>query len=133
MVWYGVAPDARLVALPLFVLLAIGAVRSALGLLLAALNVKYRDFRYVVPFLVQFGLFVSPVGFTTRSVPERWRALYRAQSDGRHHRRLPLVAARRSRRSIRCRRHRRSSSTLLSLVVGLWYFRRMERSFADVI
>ena len=47
-----------------------------IGLLLAALNVKYRDFRYVVPFIVQFGLFVSPIAFTTADVPERWRTLY---------------------------------------------------------
>ena len=65
MAWYGVPPDARLLALPLFIahaaLLALG-----LGLLLAALTVTYRDFRYVVPFSIQLGLFVSPVAFAAR-------------------------------------------------------------------
>ena len=65
----------RLAALPLFVVLT-AALSLGLGLLLAALTVKYRDFRYVVPFVVQLGLFVSPVAFVTSQVPERWRAVY---------------------------------------------------------
>ena len=75
MLWYGFAPGWQLLLLPLFVLLVFG-LSIGLGLLLAALNVEYRDFRYVVPFIVQFGLFISPVAFTTAAVPERWRALY---------------------------------------------------------
>lgn len=132
MAWYGVAPSARLLALPGFVLLAFGLSLGA-GLLLAALNVEYRDFRYVVPFIVQFGIFISPIAFTTAKVPEQWRALYAlnpmvgiidgfrwsilgadAPLDGR----TVLVSA---------------LVTAAILVVGVAYFRRMERQFADVI
>lgn len=75
MVWYGVAPGPQLpLALVFLILIALLAV--GLGSLLAALNVFYRDFRYVVPFLVQFGLYVSPVGFGLHAVPEQWRLLY---------------------------------------------------------
>src|ERR1022692_2266324 len=75
MVWYQFLPDWRLLALPLFVLLAFGAAFGT-GLWLCALNVEYRDFRYIVPFIVQFGLYVSPVGFSSGIVPEKWRLLY---------------------------------------------------------
>lgn len=72
---FRVAPDARVLLLPLFVLLTIVA---ALGptLIMAALNVRYRDFRFIVPFVVQFGLYVSPVGFSSSVIPEKWRLLY---------------------------------------------------------
>lgn len=75
MLLFGFWPDWRLVFLPMFVLLA---VLSALGpaLWLASLNVKYRDFRFVLPFVVQFGLYVSPVGFSSSVVPTEWRLLY---------------------------------------------------------
>ena len=75
MIWYGYAPDWRLLTLPLFILVAFAAAMGA-GLWIAALNVKYRDFRVIVPFVVQFGLYVSPVGFSSRIVPEQWRLLY---------------------------------------------------------
>ena len=75
MAWYGVSPALPLLALPAFIALA-ALLSLGLGLLLGALTVTYRDFRYVVPFLVQLGLFVSPVAFTTSDVPERWRLLY---------------------------------------------------------
>src|SRR2546421_11170978 len=75
MLWYGFAPGWELVALPVFVLQSF-ALALGLGLFLAALNVEYRDFRYVVPFIIQFGLFVSPVGFSSSIVPEKWRLLY---------------------------------------------------------
>src|SRR5437660_8156792 len=75
MIWYRVWPGLTLVALPLFTILALLASAGA-GLWLAALNVEYRDFRYVVPFIVQFGLYVSPVGFSSSVVPEKWRLLY---------------------------------------------------------
>jgi homopolymeric O-antigen transport system permease protein len=73
--WYRFAPDWRIVFLPIFVILAFFA---SLGpsLWTASLNVKYRDFRYVIPFIVQFGLYVSPVGFSSSVVPEKWRLLY---------------------------------------------------------
>lgn len=75
MVWYQYPPTWRVLALPFFVAVAFAASMGA-GLWLAALNVKYRDFRYVIPFVVQFGLYLSPVGFSSSIVPERWRLLY---------------------------------------------------------
>src|SRR5438270_299912 len=75
MVIYKVWPGWPLLVLPLFTSMALLASAGA-GTWLAALNVKYRDFRYVVPFLVQFGLYVSPVGFSSSRVPEKWRLLY---------------------------------------------------------
>jgi lipopolysaccharide transport system permease protein len=75
MLAFGLLPDWRLVCLPAFVVLA---VLASLGpaLILTALNVKYRDFRFIIPFIVQFGLYVSPVGFSSSIVPEQWRLLY---------------------------------------------------------
>jgi lipopolysaccharide transport system permease protein len=75
MLWYGFLPGWQVVLLPLFVLLALLASIGP-ALWIAALNVKYRDFRYVIPFLLQFGLYVSPVGFSSAAVPETWRSLY---------------------------------------------------------
>jgi lipopolysaccharide transport system permease protein len=75
MIWYGLIPDWRFFTLPLFLLMGFLAAMGW-GLWLAALNVKYRDFRYVVPFIVQFGLYISPVGFSSNVVPEKWRLLY---------------------------------------------------------
>ena len=74
-VWFGFWPDWRILFLPIFVALA---VLAALGpsLLLAAMNVKYRDFRYIIPFMIQFGLYVSPVGFSSAVVPREWRLAY---------------------------------------------------------
>lgn len=73
--WYRVAPTWRLAALPGFLLLAFAAA-AGLGLWMAALNAKYRDFRYALPFLLQFGLYISPVGFSSAGIPEKWRLLY---------------------------------------------------------
>ena len=75
MIWYRFAPGIQILALPLFIALAFF---TALGpsLWITSLTVKYRDFRYVIPFLLQFGLYVSPVGFSTTVVPEKWRLLY---------------------------------------------------------
>jgi len=75
MVWYGFMPGWRILTLPLFISIAFAA-SMGIGLWLTALNVKYRDFRYVVPFIVQFGLYVSPVGFSSSIIPEKWRLLY---------------------------------------------------------
>jgi len=132
MLWYGFPPSWQLLVLPFFVLLTLG-LSVGLGLFLAALNVEYRDFRYVVPFIVQFGLFISPIAFTTANVPERWRTLYALNPlvgiiDGFRWSilggRIPLdlesVAL-----SI--------GVTISFLLLGVWYFRRMERSFADMI
>ena len=75
MVWYRFLPDWQIIVLPVFRLLAfLASVGPALWI--TALNVKYRDFRYVIPFIVQFGLYVSPVGFSSSVVPEQWRLFY---------------------------------------------------------
>jgi lipopolysaccharide transport system permease protein len=132
MLWYGFAPDWHLLALPLFIALAFAAALGA-GLLLGALNVRYRDVRHVVPFIVQFGVFISPIAFSTSDVPEAWRTLYalnpmagiidgcRWAITGGH---TPLDAQTLA-LSI--------GSTVALLVVGAWYFRRTEQTFADVI
>lgn len=75
MVWYGYSPGWQVVLLPLFAFLAVVA---SLGpaLFITALNVKFRDFRYIIPFIVQFGLYISPVGFSSAIIPEKWRLLY---------------------------------------------------------
>jgi lipopolysaccharide transport system permease protein len=75
MAWYHFAPDWRILVLPCFVLLAFFASVGP-ALWITALNVKYRDFRYVIPFIVQLGLYVSPVGFSSGVIPERWRLIY---------------------------------------------------------
>jgi lipopolysaccharide transport system permease protein len=75
MVWYDFWPTWRFIALPVLILIAIAASLGA-GFWISALNVKYRDFRYVVPFIVQFGLYISPVGFSSSVVPEKYRLLY---------------------------------------------------------
>jgi lipopolysaccharide transport system permease protein len=75
MVWYQFLPGWQVFLLPVFVVLAFFASLGP-GLWITALNVKYRDFRYVIPFIVQFGLYVSPVGFSSSVIPEQWRLLY---------------------------------------------------------
>jgi lipopolysaccharide transport system permease protein len=75
MAWYRFVPGWQMLALPVFVVLAfLASIGPALWI--TALNVKYRDFRYVIPFIVQFGLYISPVGFSSNVVPEKWRLLY---------------------------------------------------------
>ena len=75
MAWYGLLPSWRIVLLPAFIAFGVAA---SLGpaFFIATLNVKYRDFRYIIPSIIQFGLYVSPVGFSSSVVPERWRLLY---------------------------------------------------------
>ncbi|PJC75308.1 MAG: phosphate ABC transporter permease, partial [Syntrophobacterales bacterium CG_4_8_14_3_um_filter_49_14] len=75
MFYYKFAPGRQMLLLPLSILLALLA-NLGPGLWITALNVKYRDFRYIIPFVVQFGLYVSPVGFSSKIVPEQWRLLY---------------------------------------------------------
>lgn len=132
MLWYGFVPGWQLVVLPLFVLLAFGLAIGA-GLLLAALNVEYRDFRYVVPFVVQFGLFISPIAFATPDVPERWRMWYSLN---------PLVGVIDGFRwSILGGRTAFDPQTVgvaiavtaCLVLLGVRYFRRVERGFADII
>ncbi|HEX04729.1 MAG TPA: ABC transporter permease [Bacteroidetes bacterium] len=75
MFYYRFAPSWNILLLPFFILLAVLTTMGP-GFWITALNVKYRDFRYVIPFVVQFGLYVSPVGFSSSVIPERWRLLY---------------------------------------------------------
>jgi lipopolysaccharide transport system permease protein len=75
MIWYQLVPGWPILLLPAFIILALLASLGP-GLWITALNVKYRDFRYVIPFVVQFGLYVSPVGFSSGVIPEQWRLLY---------------------------------------------------------
>jgi lipopolysaccharide transport system permease protein len=132
MAWYNQVPSWRIVTLPLFVAIAFAAAMGA-GLWLAALNVQYRDFRYVVPFLVQFGLYVSPVGFSSAIIPDRWRLLYSLNPmvgviDGF---RWAIIGG-----DVALYWPGFLLSLLLVvvlLVTGILYFRRMERTFADVI
>jgi lipopolysaccharide transport system permease protein len=125
-------PDWRILLLPVFILLAVAA---ALGpaLLLSAMNVKYRDFRYIIPFIVQFGLYVSPVGFSSSIIPEEWRFIYGLNPmvgviDGFRWCMLGGEAA----------IHLPSFALSLGVIVFfLWYgiriFRRTEKTFADLI
>ena len=132
MLWYGFAPDWRIIILPLFTVIAFAAAMGA-GLWTAALNVKYRDFRYIIPFVVQIGLYVSPVGFSSSIVPEHWRLLYSLN---------PMVAVIDGFRWAILRGNIQLywpgflvslTLVLVILVTGIMYFRKMEKTFADVI
>ncbi len=135
MAWYHVWPTWRLLTLPLFILLAFLSAMGP-GLLCTAMNVKYRDFRYIIPFVVQFGQFVSPVFYSTSAIQEKYGDLGRTLVALN-----PVVGVIDGFRWAICgttELHWESFvlSTILSLVlllVGVRYFRKMERSFADVI
>jgi len=130
--WFGFYPDWRMVAIPLFVIMGFTAALGP-GLLMAALNVKYRDFRYVVPFLVQIGLYLSPVGYSSGLVPETWRLAYSLNPmvgviDGF---RWSLLAGE---FSFYWPGFLASQAmNVLLLVGGILYFRRTERFFTDLI
>jgi lipopolysaccharide transport system permease protein len=132
MAWFGFMPGWQILFLPAFILLA---VLASLGpaLFITALNVKYRDFRYIIPFIVQFGLYVSPVGFSSAVVPDTWRLLYSLNPvvgvidgfrwcllGGESRLYLPGFLA-----------------SLVVVVLFLWlgirYFRKTEKTFADLI
>jgi lipopolysaccharide transport system permease protein len=132
MAYFGILPDWRLLLLPCFILLAILA---SLGpaFYLTALNVKYRDFRYIIPFLLQLGLYVSPVGFSSTIVPPKWRLLYSLN---------PAVAIIDGFRWCLLRGQSRLylpglflgiSAALFFTAAGVRYFRKTERKFADLL
>lgn len=131
MIWFDFLPSWKIITLPIFVAVTFMASVGG-GLWLAALNVKYRDFRYIVPFIIQFGLYISPVGFTSSIVPEKWRLLYSLN---------PMVGAIDGFRwAILEGSDFYLPGFLLScllvvflLITGVQYFRRMERTFADII
>jgi lipopolysaccharide transport system permease protein len=131
MAWFGLMPGWRVLYVPAFLLLAF-ACALAVSLWLSALNVKYRDVRYAIPFLVQLWLYASPVAYPASMVPEQWRLLYslnpmvgviegfRAVLLGQAPPNLASVAA-------------GAAVVSIVLVTGVIYFRRMERTFADVM
>src|SRR5579871_388964 len=132
MAWYAFAPGWQIVALPALIALTFG-LSMGTGLLLAALNVEYRDFRYIVPFIVQFGLFVSPIAIETSKVPAGWRfALSLNPMTGIIDAfRWSILQGRTPLDPMSLYLSVAITSVLLAL--GIWYFRRTERSFADVI
>jgi lipopolysaccharide transport system permease protein len=132
MIWYRLVPGWQVVLLPTFLAIAFMA-SIGIGAWITALNVKYRDFRYIIPFLLQMGLYVSPVGFSSSIVPDQWRLLYSINPlvgvidgfrwclfGGQSPLYLPGIAM----------------SVAVSMVfvwIGVHTFRKMERSFADLI
>lgn len=125
-------PDWRILLLPAFLLLAVLAAMGP-ALLMTAMNVKYRDFRFIIPFIVQFGLYISPVGFSSSVVPDEWRLLYSANPivgviDGFRWCLLGGEAA------IYWPGFMLSIGvTLVLLWAGITYFRKTERTFADLM
>jgi lipopolysaccharide transport system permease protein len=132
MVWYWFLPDWRIIVLPVFALLGFFASVGP-ALWITALNVKYRDFRHIIPFIVQFGLYVSPVGFSSSIVPEQWRLLYSLN---------PMVGVINGFRwcILRGQVDLRPQDLFVSVAViaffvwfGVRQFRKTEKSFADLI
>jgi lipopolysaccharide transport system permease protein len=131
MVYYGIAPGLQLVALVPLTLLAGGAALGA-GLWLTAMNVQFRDVRYTVPFLTQLWLFATPIAYPSSLLPERWRAVYALN---------PMVGVVEGYRWAVVAAHPApirlmaisALVTVTMLVTGAYYFRRMERSFADIV
>ena len=132
MVWYQFVPGWRILSLPIFIIIAVAAAMGA-GLWLTALNVKYRDFRYVIPFIVQVGLYISPVGFSSNIVPDKWRLLYSINPmvgviDGF---RWALLGGK---SAIYWPGFLLSIAVVgIVLVTGIIYFRKTEKTFADII
>jgi lipopolysaccharide transport system permease protein len=130
-VWYGITPTSNMVWLPAFILLAL-VTSLGVGLWFSALNVLYRDIQYVVPFLVQVWLYATPIVYPASIVPERWRTLYAINpmvgvvkgfrwallGSGTAPGPMILVS---------------SIAALAMLLGGLFFFRRMEKSFSDVV
>jgi lipopolysaccharide transport system permease protein len=132
MAWYNFIPDWRILTLPFFILVTCAA-SMGVGLWLAALTVEYRDFRFVVPFIVQLGLYISPVGFSSSIIPDQWRLIYYinpmvgvidgfrwAILGGDSNIFMPGFVL-------------SLGFVFLLLWSGIWYFRKMEKTFADVI
>jgi lipopolysaccharide transport system permease protein len=130
--WYGFLPGWQIIFLPAFVLFAILASIGP-ALWITALNVKYRDFRFVIPFIIQIGLYVSPVGFSSSVIPTEWRLLYSLN---------PVVSAIDGFRWCLLGGHNPLywpgllmglSVTAFFLWFGTRYFRATERTFADIV
>lgn len=132
LLFLGVPVSPRWIVLPAFVVLAL-ACALGLGIWFAALNVKYRDFQFIVPFLLLLGIYVSPIGFASTIIPEQWRSVYALN---------PMVGVIEGFRwaLLGGEFALRPDALILSIVIalgfiaiGVWYFRRTERSMADVI
>ncbi len=132
MIWYDFWPTWRILSLPLFILIAFTASMGA-GLWISSMNVKYRDFRYIVPFIVQFGLYISPVGFSSSIAPEKWRLLYSLN---------PMVGVIDGFRWAILGKEITFYTpgfvlsiclVILIFISGLWFFRKTESTFADII
>jgi lipopolysaccharide transport system permease protein len=131
LIYYGYAVTSAIVTIPVFILLAALTALGA-GLWLSTLNVRYRDIRYITPFLIQFWLFLTPIAYPSTIVPEKWRALYglnpmvgvvegfRWALLGGQQAPAPVLAA-----SV--------VMMVVMLVSGLYFFRRMEKKFADIL
>ena len=132
MAWYDFWPSYRIIFLPLLIIMCFLVALGA-GLWVSAMNVKYRDFRYVVPFMVQFGLYISPVGFSSSIVPDNWRLLYSLNPmvgviDGFRWAVLGLDDVFYVSGFIRS-----LAITAFFFIYGLRYFRKTEKFFADII
>lgn len=132
MFWFHFAAPWTILMLPLFLVQAL-LISLGSGFYVAAINVKYRDFKYIVPFVVQFGLYISPVGFSSNLVPEKWRLLYSLNPmvgviDGF---RWSITGD--SKQIYLNGYYLSLTVTILFVLLGIWYFRKMERSFADII
>lgn len=130
MAYYGFVPTIAIVLLPLFIMLAL-ATSLAVGLWLSALNVKYRDFQYTLPFIIQLGLYASPVVYSSSIIPEQYRLLYGLN---------PMVGVIEGFRWALLGAKPPGSMILVSvgvviilLIGGLFYYKRMEQYFADVV
>jgi lipopolysaccharide transport system permease protein len=130
MVYYGYAPTINIVFLPIFLLLAL-ATSFGVGLWLSALNVKYRDFQYTVPFIIQIGMYASPVVYASSLIPVSWRVLYGIN---------PMAGVIDSFRWALLGSGTPNAMVLVSvgmvfliLVSGMFYFRRMEQYYADIV
>jgi homopolymeric O-antigen transport system permease protein len=128
--YYGVHPGAALLALPLLVLLAL-VTALGVGLWLSALNVEYRDVRYVVPFLTQFWMFATPIAYPSSLLPEPWRTIYGVN---------PMVGVVEGFRWAMLGSNPpglmiyvSAATAIIVLIGGAFYFRRMERNFADIV
>jgi lipopolysaccharide transport system permease protein len=127
---YHFVPRITILLLPLFVIIAFVAAFGA-GLYITALNVKYRDFRYIIPFIVQFGLYITPVGFSSNVIPNKWRLLYALN---------PMVGVVDGFRWSILGEPLYLPGFLISIVIsilflclGIWFFRKTEKTFADSI
>jgi len=129
-IWFQFVPSWHIIFLPLFVLLAF-LCSFGIGLYITAVNVKYRDFRYIIPFIIQIGFYISPVGFSSTVIPEKWKIWYALN---------PMVGIIDGFRWCLLGDPMNWTSFYVSLIIialflwlGIFYFRKMEKTFADNI